>query len=166
MFFSHRAWRHAYAAAYWHQARQTASRTARQQACSQQFDSEPKLQHSMFTWSSGPMFGVRRPLRHLAWKLNLDEAQMRALVDVLDRLKTGYAQARLDQDRSTSEVAAVFSTAAFDDERAKSALLTRTRATETLNQELLAALRGIFDLLNEEQRREFAYLLRSGAFVL
>ena len=49
---------------------------------------------------------------------------------------------------------------------AQSALSTRTRATETLNLELLTALRGIFDLLSEEQRREFAYLLRSGAFVL
>jgi hypothetical protein len=120
----------------------------------------------MFTWSSGPMFGVRRPLRHLAWKLNLSEVQVRALVDVLDRLKTGYGQARLDQDRSTSEVAAVFAASEFDNERAGAALQSRTRATETLNQELLTAVRGIFDLLSEEQRREFAYLLRSGAFTL
>ncbi len=157
MFMSHRAWRHAYAAACWQQACSEA--TARVQSVQSQ-------RQSMFSWSSGPMFGVRRPLRHLAWKLNLNETQVRDIVDVLDRLKTAYNQARLDQDRSTSEVAAVFSAAEFDGERVTSALSTRTRATEALNQELLAAVRRIFELLNEEQRREFAYLLRSGAFVL
>jgi Spy/CpxP family protein refolding chaperone len=120
----------------------------------------------MFSWSSGPMFGVRRPLRHLAWKLNLDEDQVRKLVDILDKLKTGYAQARLDRDRSTSDVAAVFSAAEFDNDRANAAFSMRTRATETLNQELLTAIRGLFEMLNEDQRKEFAYLLRSGAFSL
>lgn len=154
MFMSHRAWRHAYAAAYW------------QQACAQRMKAEPKFQHSMFTWSDGPMFGVRRPLRHLAWKLNLNEDQVRSLVDVLDRLKTAYGQARIDRARSTSDIAAVFTAAEFDNDRAGAALANRTRATEALNQELLAATRRIFELLTEEQRREFAYLLRSGAFTL
>ena len=156
MFMSHRAWRHAYAAAYW------------QQACSEarSAPSRDHPRHSMFSWSSGPTFGVRRPLRHLAWKLNLNETQIRDVVDVLDRLKTAYNQARLDQDRSTSAVAAVFSAAEFDAERVSAALSTRTQATDVLNKELLAAVRRIFELLNEDQRREFAYLLRSGAFVL
>ncbi len=120
----------------------------------------------MYTWSSGPAFGVRRPLRHLAWKLNLDETQIRDVVDVLDRLKTAYNQARLDQDRSTSEIAAAFSASEFDTEHVSSALGMRTRASEALNVELLAAVQRIFELLNSDQRREFAYLLRSGAFVL
>ncbi len=156
MFMSHRAWRHAYAAAFW------------QQACSEASNRSTSNQsrHSMFSWSSGPTFGVRRPLRHLAWKLNLNETQVRDVVDVLDRLKTAYNQARLDQDRSTSEVAAVFTTTQFNSERVGAALATRTRATEALNQELLSAVQRIFELLNEEQRHEFAYLLRSGAFVL
>jgi Spy/CpxP family protein refolding chaperone len=159
MFMSHRAWRHAYAAACWQQACSNASSNPAP-------DQASPLRQSMFTWSSGPTFGVRRPLRHLAWKLNLNETQIRDVVDVLDRLKTAYNQARLDQDRSTSEVAAVFSAAAFDADRTTAALATRTRATEALNQELLSAVQRIFELLNEEQRREFAYLLRSGAFVL
>ena len=156
MFMSHRAWRHAYAAAFW------------QQACSEASTPPASNQsrHSMFSWSSGPTFGVRRPLRHLAWKLNLNETQVRDVVDVLDRLKTAYNQARLDQDRSTSEVAAVFTATEFNGERVSAALATRTSATEVLNQELLNAVRRIFELLSEEQRREFAYLLRSGAFVL
>ncbi len=160
MFMYHRGWRHAYAAARW------------QHPHSDDPNAEPRHRghhhglHSMFSWSSGPTFGMRRPLRHLAWKLNLSEAQIRDVVEVLDRLKTAYNQARLDQDRSTSDVAAVFTGAEFDAERVTAALANRTRATEVLNLDLLAATRRIFELLNEEQRREFAYLLRSGAFVL
>ncbi len=154
MFMYHRAWRHAYAAGCWERAHAEAQ--AR----------HGNRNHSMFSWSSGPTFGVRRPLRHLAWKLDLSEAQVRDVVDVLDRLKTAYNQARLDQDRSTSDVAAAFTQAEFDADRVTAALASRTRATEVLNGDLLAATRRIFELLNEEQRREFAYLLRSGAFVL
>lgn len=154
MFMYHRAWRHAYAAGCWQRAHAEAA-------------AQPHHRNqSMFSWSSGPTFGVRRPLRHLAWKLNLSEAQIRDVVDVLDRLKTAYNQARLDQDRSTSEVAAAFTETAFDADRVTAALANRTRATEVLNADLLEATRRIFELLNEEQRREFAYLLRSGAFVL
>lgn len=156
MFMFHRAWRHAYASAAWQQACSHPGAQARHR----------HRHHSMYTWSSGPTFGVRRPLRHLAWKLNLNETQLRDIVDVLDRLKTAYNQARLDQDRSTSEIAAVFSEAAFDGDRVSSALAMRTHASDVLNQELLAAVRRIFELLNDDQRQEFAYLLRSGAFVL
>jgi Spy/CpxP family protein refolding chaperone len=157
MFMSHRAWRHAYAAACWHHATQPDDPVAARR---------DSMRQSMFSWSSGPTFGVRRPLRHLAWKLNLTEAQIRDVVDVLDKLKTGYNQAQLDRDRSTSEIAGVFSASEFDAARAGAALSMRTRATESLNQELLAAMQRIFALLNEDQRRDFAYLLRSGAFVL
>ncbi len=153
MFMFHRAWRHAYASAAW------------QQACSAGAPARHR-HHSMYTWSSGPTFGMRRPLRHLAWKLNLTEAQLREIVEVLDALKTAYSQARLDQDRSTSEIAAVFSTPEFNAERVSTALATRTQASDVLNQELLRAVRRIFEVLNADQRQEFAYLLRSGAFVL
>jgi Spy/CpxP family protein refolding chaperone len=153
MFLSHRAWRHAYATGYWHRA------------CLDRA-SEAKSRNQMFSWSSGPMFGVRRPLRHLAWKLDLNEEQVRALVDVLDRLKTGYGQARLDRQRSTSDVAAAFTGDALDEAQLNAALESRTRATEALNLELAGALKALYALLNAEQRREFAYLLRSGSFVL
>lgn len=153
MFMSHRAWRHAYATACW-------------QYAAEHHAARDRMRNSMFSWHTGPTFGVRRPLRHLAWKLNLTEAQIRDVVDVLDRLKTAYNQARIDRDRSTSEMAAVFGGDQFDSERASTALSMRTRASDALNQELLAAMRRMFELLNEDQRREFAYLLRSGAFVL
>jgi Spy/CpxP family protein refolding chaperone len=120
----------------------------------------------MYTWSTGPTFGVRRPLRHLSWKLDLTEAQVRELADVLNRLKTAYAQARLDRERSVADVAASFDAEVFDTQRAREALDGRKDASTALNDEVLAALERIFESLDADQRREFAYLLRSGEFHL
>jgi len=50
----------------------------------------------------GGSFGVRRPLRFLAYKLELDEAQVTELAAILADLKTERAQARVDERRSTS----------------------------------------------------------------
>ena len=47
-------------------------------------------------------FGVRRPLRFLAHKLELDEKQITELARILDELKTERAQAAVD-DRRTQE---------------------------------------------------------------
>ena len=52
-------------------------------------------------WPGGP-FGVRRPLRFLAYKLDLDEAQTAELAAILDDLKTERAQAAVDQRRMSS----------------------------------------------------------------
>jgi len=41
----------------------------------------------------GGAFGVRRPLRFLAYKLELDERQVSELARILDELKTERAQA-------------------------------------------------------------------------
>ena len=74
--------------------------------------------------------------------------------------------ARQQRAATIGAIAAAFTDAEFNADRVTAALANRTRATEVLNVDLLAATRRIFELLNEEQRREFAYLLRSGAFVL
>ena len=102
----------------------------------------PTGSHSMFSWSSGPTFGVRRPLRHLAWKLNLSEAQVRDVVDVLDRLKTAYNQARLDQDRSTSDVAAVFTDAEFNADRVTAALASTNAGNRSAQLRICSPQRG------------------------
>ena len=44
----------------------------------------------------GGGFGVRRPLRFLAFKLGLDEAQVTGLAGILDELKTERAQAAVE----------------------------------------------------------------------
>lgn len=125
-----------------------------------------RLPQAALSWHSGPMFGMRRPIRQLAWKLELSDAQTRDLVEILDRLKTAYGQAKLDRDRSVSDIAAVFGGAVFEASHIDAALDSRVTATRTLNGELTAALKRIYELLTESQRREFAYLLRSGGFTL
>src|SRR4051812_49780374 len=47
----------------------------------------------------GGAFGVRRPLRFLAFKLNLSEDQVSELAKILDELKTERAQAAVDERR-------------------------------------------------------------------
>src|SRR5689334_2143910 len=59
-------------------------------------------------------FGVRRPLRFLAHKLELNDAQVAALARVLDELKTERAQAAVDGRRALAEFADATSADAFD----------------------------------------------------
>src|SRR5262245_13395746 len=48
----------------------------------------------------GGSFGVRRPLRFLAHKLELEEPQVAELATILDDLKTERAQAAVDYRRT------------------------------------------------------------------
>src|SRR6202000_866410 len=68
-------------------------------------------------FGGGP-FGVRRPLRFLAYKLELDEKQVGELARVLNELKTERAQAEVDQRRTTAAFADAVGGASFDDGKA------------------------------------------------
>jgi len=118
------------------------------------------------SWSHGPTFGVRRPLRYLALRLDLSEEQVRDVADVLNRLKTARGQSQVDWERSVADAADAFAPGSFDDTKAKEALARRVRASETLNDEIVNALPKIHGILHEDQRREFAYLLRSGGLAI
>src|ERR1700678_4514792 len=63
----------------------------------------------------GGGFGVRRPLRFLAFKLDLSEKQVSELAAVLSELKTERAQAAVDQRRTTSTLADSVASDAFDE---------------------------------------------------
>jgi Spy/CpxP family protein refolding chaperone len=106
--------------------------------------------------------GVRRPLRYLAFKLDLDEAQVRELAGILDRLKTARAQADVDWQRSTADIAGALEAADFDTAVAQRAMDLRGRSAEALRAETLEVLRRVYTLLDPEQRRELAFLVRSG----
>src|SRR5690348_849815 len=53
----------------------------------------------------GGGFGVRRPLRFLAYKLELSDAQVPELAKILNELKTERAQADVDDRRAISSFA-------------------------------------------------------------
>lgn len=114
----------------------------------------------------GAGFGVRRPLRFLAHKLDLDEAQVEKLAKLLDDLKTERAQAEVDERRALSSIAAALEGETFDAEAAEASLRTRTESTERVQKAVHTALIGIHAALQPEQRTRFAYLLRTGALTL
>ena len=53
----------------------------------------------------GAGLGVRRPLRFLAWRLDLSEEQTSGLARILERIKLERAQAALDTRRAASTLA-------------------------------------------------------------
>ncbi len=114
----------------------------------------------------GGAFGVRRPLRFLAYKLELDERQVAALARVLDELKTERAQGEVDRRRSLTAFADSIGNEAFDEARAKEAGALRVTSAERLRDAVTKALGQIHALLDADQRERFAYLIRTGALAI
>jgi Spy/CpxP family protein refolding chaperone len=111
----------------------------------------------------GGSFGVRRPLRFLAYKLELDQDQITELAAILAELKTERAQAAVDERRSTSALADVVAAEAFDEVKAKAATGDRVKSAERVEDAVARSLGRIHRLLKPEQRAKLAYLLRTGA---
>jgi Spy/CpxP family protein refolding chaperone len=107
-------------------------------------------------------FGVRRPLRFLAHKLDLDDKQVAALVRILDELKTERAQAAVDDRRSLAEFADAVAGETFDAAKATGAGERRVQSAARLRDALVRALGEIHALLNPEQRERLSYMLRTG----
>jgi Spy/CpxP family protein refolding chaperone len=110
----------------------------------------------------GSAFGVRRPLRFLAHKLDLDDKQIAALARILDELKTERAQAAVDDRRSLAEFADAVGGESFDSAKATSAGERRVQSAARVRDTLLRALQQIHALLTPEQRGNLAYMLRTG----
>jgi Spy/CpxP family protein refolding chaperone len=118
--------------------------------------------HDADRFESRSAFGVRRPLRFLAHKLELDEKQIAALVRILDDVKTERAQAEVDDRRALAEFADAVAGGAFDAAKAASAGERRVQSAARLRETLARALEEIHALLTPEQRQRLAYLIRSG----
>lgn len=114
----------------------------------------------------GGGFGVRRPLRFLAWKLELEEEQVAKLAIILDELKTERAQAAVDQRRTIAAFADAVSDSVFDDAKVKEAGDGRVKSAERLRDAVQKALAAIHAILDDEQRKRLGYLLRTGALAI
>jgi Spy/CpxP family protein refolding chaperone len=110
----------------------------------------------------GAGFGVRRPLRFLAYKLDLDESQVAELARILDDLKTERAQAAVDDRRTSSAFADAVSEATWDETKASAAAESRVKAAERLRDAVVKALGRIHAMLEPAQRAKLAYLIRTG----
>ncbi|MFI5371471.1 MAG: periplasmic heavy metal sensor [Candidatus Eisenbacteria bacterium] len=116
-------------------------------------------------FGGGP-FGVRRPLRFLAWKLGLREEQVAELAGILNELKTERAQHEVDDRRALSLLADAVAGETFDAARAEEASRLRVESAQRLQTQVAKALGRIHALLDAEQRGRIAYLMRSGALAM
>jgi len=116
--------------------------------------------------SESSAFGVRRPLRFLAYRLEMDEEQVAELAAILNELKTERAQAAVEERRSLTAYADAVAAESFDEGAASEAGKRRVQSSTEVQGAVLKALRKIHVLLRPEQRSRFAYLLRTGAITI
>lgn len=114
----------------------------------------------------GGGFGVRRPLRYLAYHLDLDDGQVRRIAAIMDRLKTEREQATLDEARTVTKVASLVTHPEVSVDMLKDALSPRVASAEQLQLATARAIQDIIVELDAEQREDFAYLLNSKGFVI
>ncbi len=107
--------------------------------------------------------GARRPLRYLAWKLELDDEQLSEVAKVLGELKTERAQGEVDATRWQAALADAMSAESFDASRAGEGAALRASSAERMRSATLKALESLHALLGPDQRRTLAYLIRTGA---
>ena len=112
--------------------------------------------------SAGGSFGVRRPLRFLAYKLDLAEAQVAELARILDEIKTERAQAAVDHRRAISVFAEAIESAGFDEAKADAGAAIRVQSADKLRGAVVKALGRLHQVLDEDQRKKLAYLIRTG----
>jgi len=127
---------------------------------------EHRASGDRFNDFGGGAFGVRRPLRFLAFKLDLDERQVAEVAKVLSELKTERAQAEVDSRRTLGAFADAVAGAEFDEGRAKEGAGLRVGAAERLRDAVVKALGRIHAVLDAEQRERLAYLIRTGVLTM
>jgi Spy/CpxP family protein refolding chaperone len=114
----------------------------------------------------GGPFGVRRPLRFLAYKLDLNDKQVAELARILDELKTERAQAEVDRRRTVSALADAVAGDSFDSAKAGEGAKLRVSSAERLRDAVVKALQQIHAMLDGEQRGKLAYLIRTGTLLI
>lgn len=114
----------------------------------------------------GGGFGVRRPLRFLAHKLELSEAQVPELARILDELKTERAQAEVDHRRTVTAFADAVESATFGEARSREGGDLRVKSAERLRDAVTLALSRIHAMLDDDQRKRLSYLIRTGVVSL
>ncbi|NJK89520.1 MAG: hypothetical protein HC923_09040 [Myxococcales bacterium] len=114
----------------------------------------------------GMLFGVRRPLRFMAHRLELDEDQIRTMAQILATLKTERAQAAVDDQRTVTAFADALEARDFEPTKVEQGLEMRMRSAERLRDAVRKALADTHAMLRSDQRVRLAYLLRSGALTI
>ena len=106
--------------------------------------------------------GVRRPLRFLSWKLDMDEEQTGRLARVLERLKLERAQAALDLRRAAADLADALEADPFARDKVEAAGQLRASAARRVEEAVARALAELHALCEPDQRTRLAELIRTG----
>jgi len=107
--------------------------------------------------------GVRRPLRFLAWRLELDDEQLGEAAKILGELRTERAQGEVDRAKRLAALADAMAAEPFDTARASEGAAMRVSSAERMRDATVRALERLHALLEPEQRKTLAYLIRTGA---
>ena len=111
-------------------------------------------------------FGIRRPVRFLADRLDLDDRQVTALSRIVERIRIEREQAAVDLRRAAGEFADVLEASEYRDDPVSAAGRRRVDAATSVQEVVTRALRDLHELLDAEQRAELATLIRTGAIKL
>jgi len=111
----------------------------------------------------GRNFGVRRPLRYLAHRLDLDDSQIRKMASILNQLKTEREQAELDEKRTVAGMANLLADGTPTLDEIREVLSGRVKSAEHLQEETAKAVVAISNFLDDDQRDEFVNLLLTGS---
>ncbi len=122
--------------------------------------------HASGDEDGGGGFGVRRPLRYMAHKLELTDEQVARLAEIMSDLKNERAQAAVDTRRTVTAFADVISGETLDTARLTAAASERVKSAERVRDAVVRTLERTYALLDAEQRKRLAYLLRTGALTI
>lgn len=154
-------WRYAYASHFAHKVFRRHSRS--NENCNEIETPEKPYFESRWHNRGGSGFGVKRPLRYLAHRLDLDEAQTRRMASILNQLKTEREQASLDEKRTVAAMANLLGDGTPTLDELREALSGRVKSAEHLKEETASAIVSICELLDDDQRDEFINLLLTGS---
>lgn len=102
----------------------------------------------------------------MARSLDLSPEQTAELAAILDDLKNQRDQARVDDKKAVSIFADVFTSGTFDKERVEQATAARAKSVAEVEAAVARALERTFALLDDEQRRQLSFMLRSGSLTI
>ena len=110
--------------------------------------------------------GVRRPLRFLVERLDLDDAQAAELARVMEQLRLERQQAELDRRRARSTMADLVEADVLDAAALDAAADVRIAAARRIRDATVAAVKRLHAALRPEQRAKLALVLRTGPLEL
>ncbi len=107
------------------------------------------------------MFSVKRPLRFLIHKLELDETQVIAVADALSDFKIEKDQADVERRRAKKVLVSALRGDEFDHDKAAEGVKQQVEAHQRLHEAFVGSLDRVHAVLNPTQREKLAFLLGS-----